>query len=538
MGDEVLARLAALVGVALAGEGERALDRRRVSIGRRRRRCARRSTASRSPSSARSSAVSSPSRDLGSRAAPRLRRGVSSSWRRRACRTLTFGLLAAAFRLPFGRPSTPPLGALRRLARLSSPAQESPALLVPFLVGGEGLRRSRSFPTEDTTRRAGGGLGPIRSHRSPREPGSASAAAGSARRPPASAWRTARSSAPTIRARARSRRRPAWRRAGAAIERAPERRARGHSSSCPRTAIATSSVAPCLVQEPGAGARGESLEVGERRRIDDDDVREVARPSPAAARARPSRRGPRRIRPRTASIARRRRPRRPASRRTIASGAAAEPRRARRALDELSPPQRVRAEHQHRLAAGRQRGDRRDPGAAAPVHDLAPPRTPVAGPPEATQQAAPSSGVEPAPPLLVGIGARERLVRPGRRPRPGRARPSTTRGSTAPFHSFSSSSTETSTGSTSFASASLPLTPKATPSAELPPLSSRNRACLSPSPIGRTSRTRADGTSSRTPGLPLPNGARRSSASATSCPRLSPPTTASIASRRPAAAGR
>ena len=48
--------------------------------------------------------------------------------------------------------------------------------------------------------------------------------------------------------------------------------------------------------------------------------------------------------------------------------------------------------------------------------------------------------------------------------------------------------------------------PKATPSARFDPLCRLNRQCF-PSPIARTSFTRAEGTSSRTPGFPIPNGA-------------------------------
>ena len=74
--------------------------------------------------------------------------------------------------------------------------------------------------------------------------------------------------------------------------------------------------------------------------------------------------------------------------------------------------------------------------------------------------------------------------------------------------------------------------PKATPSARWAPLWRLKRACLPSCPIGRTSRTLAAGTSSRTPGLPIPNGASRPSSSARSRPRSAPPTIASIRSVR------
>ncbi len=112
-----------------------------------------------------------------------------------------------------------------------------------------------------------------------------------------------------------------------------------------------------------------------------------------------------------------------------------------------------------------------------------------------------------------------------------------TRGSTAPFQWLSSSFTATSSGPPAAARSSSPFTPNATPSARLAPLCRLKRAWRPSSPIGRTSRTRAAGTSSRGSGLPLPNGASRSSSSATGRPRLSPPTTASTGSARTRSAG-
>ena len=84
---------------------------------------------------------------------------------------------------------------------------------------------------------------------------------------------------------------------------------------------------------------------------------------------------------------------------------AAEPRRCRGALDQLAAAQRIRAQRQHRVAAGGQGGHRRHAGAAPPIDHLAAlirlrgvddlPRRPVV-------ERRLALGVEPAPPLLVG----------------------------------------------------------------------------------------------------------------------------------------
>ncbi len=79
-----------------------------------------------------------------------------------------------------------------------------------------------------------------------------------------------------------------------------------------------------------------------------------------------------------------------------------------------------------------------------------------------------------------------------------------------------------------FSSAAAPL--KTTAPARPRPLLIEKRACLPSSPIGRTSSARAQGTSSRTAGLPSPNGPSVASCSATRVSSASGPTIASIRS--------
>ena len=84
---------------------------------------------------------------------------------------------------------------------------------------------------------------------------------------------------------------------------------------------------------------------------------------------------------------------------------AAEPGRRRGALDQLAPAKRIRAQRQHRVAAGGQGGHRGHWRAAAPIHDLAAigrpgdvddlPRRPIV-------ERRLARGVQPAPPFPVG----------------------------------------------------------------------------------------------------------------------------------------
>ena len=211
---------------------------------------------------------------------------------------------------------------------------------------------------------------------------------------------------------------------------------RGHSSAWTRSASSISASPQARWRKPigvlpAAGSRcgRQTLEVRERRRIDEHHVLEAGGHRGHPGQGRPVGQG--HARARFAQPGHR-----------GASGvvgkppggdrdpSATEPGRCRGTLDQLAAAKGIRAQGQHRVAAGRQGGHRRHRRAAPPIHhpalircsavdDLR--RRPIA-------ERGLALGVEPAPPLLGGrirgllrlvpqtLPDRARPARPGARP--------------------------------------------------------------------------------------------------------------------------
>ena len=207
--------------------------------------------------------------------------------------------------------------------------------------------------------------------------------------------------------------------------------------------------------------------------------------------------------------------------------AAAEARRTGRALDQLAPADSVRAQRQHRLAAGGERGERGDPGAPRrstssrsgptrprgrrPGRGRAPPRH--RGGARTPPQIAPRE-------LGVVIGAGRRRVELAEHdPRLDRAVP------------LVELEPQRDVERASWPSGEAAVDAEGDP--ERPPAAASEAEArwrlLAHRPHVGDLRARDQ---QRDPGLPTPNGPRRASCSATSWPRLSPPTTASTLSLR------
>ena len=153
-----------------------------------------------------------------------------------------------------------------------------------------------------------------------------------------------------------------------------------------------------------------------------------------------------------------------------------------------------------------------------------PPRRSRGRPPRAGASAAGSGAASSASAARAGsAGSPTTSIAPGAA---GCTERSSSRGSTAPLYSLTSSANVASTGSSPGTLERL----KATARARWPPASTEKRTWRPSSPIVRWSASRAAGTSSDTSGLPMPNGARRASSSASSRPSSSPATTASTRS--------
>ena len=460
--DEVLAATAALVGVALAGEHERVARRGRGRPARRpRRRAPRRSRTGRRAARARPRQVG---RDRRSASAPD---GWSATVDRDGGAATATGLVdrRARRRRIGGRAASSSSAGVRPLAAVGVAGQVSESVLEPSMVGPEG-RRVLERGARRATRRASGPAPRDRGRRdrAPRGP-----ARGGPRARPTSAA----DPRPGARPRASPRTSPARAARGRG-------RSAGRAGRSPTGVFVGQSVAQRHPTPDGLSRlAGRTLEqrasAGVERRVDGDDVRERRRPARGRPPARPTSR--------------------PRSRRCGPCSV-------------LRAVRRVRHHREHGLAAGDEVGEQPgDPGPARVARSRSPRR-------RGRRRAAGRGRAPSSADHAGGEGRARRPPRSGPRRRGSRRARARAAARPTPFQRLTSSRTAASTGSSGLGGQ-----PACRRRTARSASGRRRRASVKatwrPSAIARGSVERArPARAAHGAGLPWPNGASRSSSSA------------------------